>query len=41
MIAFVTTCLELGITREEENKKKYFQVAYDEAKKMVMKDDLL
>ena len=41
VIAFVTTCLELGITREEENKKKYFQVAYDEAKKMVMKDDLL
>ena len=39
--AFVTTCLELGITREGENKRKYFQVPYDEAKKMIMKDDLL
>lgn len=41
VMAFVTTCLELGITREDDNKRKYFQVPYDEAKKMVMKDDLL
>jgi len=39
--AFVNTCLELGITKESSNKRKVFQLPYDEAKKLIVKDDLL
>ena len=39
--AFVNTCVELGITKETSNKKKVFQLPYDEAKKLIIKDDLL
>lgn len=39
--AFVSTCLELGITKEGDNSRKFFQVPYEEAKKLIMRDDLL
>lgn len=39
--AFINTCLELGITKEADNKRKVFQIPYDEAKKLIVKDDLL
>lgn len=39
--AFVNTCVELGITKEGTNKKKIFQLPYEEAQKLIMKDDLL
>ena len=39
--AFINTCLELGITREGDNKRKIFQMPYDDAKKLIVKDDLL
>ena len=39
--AFLNTCLELGITKEGTNKRKVFQLPYDEAKKLIVKDDLL
>lgn len=38
---FVVLCSELDIVREMDNKKKVFQVPYEEAKKLLMKDDLL
>jgi hypothetical protein len=34
-------CTELDITKEASNNKKLFQVTYDQAKKLMMKDDLL
>lgn len=39
--AFVNICLELGITKEVDNKRKVLQLPYDEAKKLIVKDDLL
>ena len=39
--AFINICLELGITKESDNKRKVFQIPYDEAKKLIVKDDLL
>jgi hypothetical protein len=39
--AFLNTCLELGITKESTNRRKVFQIPYDEAKKLIVKDDLL
>ena len=38
---FVVLCTELDITKESSNNKKLFQVGYEQAKKLVMKDDLL
>ena len=28
--AFLNTCLELGITKEESNRKKFLQLPYEE-----------
>lgn len=39
--SFVVLCTELDIVKETDNKKKQFQVPYDQAKKLLMKDDLL
>lgn len=38
---FLSLCLELGITTEGVNKRKQFQLPYEEAKKLMMKDELL
>ena len=38
---FVSLCVELGITKEATNKSKQFLLPYDEAKKLIMKDELL
>jgi hypothetical protein len=38
---FIVVCTELDITKEASNNKKLFQVTYDQAKKLMMKDDLL
>ena len=38
---FVVLCTELDIVKESTNNKKIFQVPYDQAKKLIMKDDLL
>jgi hypothetical protein len=38
---FVVLCTEIDVIKEASNNKKIFQVPYDQAKKLIMKDDLL
>ena len=39
--SFVVLCSELGIIKEVRARKKEYQVTYDEAKKLMLKDELL
>lgn len=38
---FIVLCSELGIIKEVRARKKEYQVTYDEAKKLMLKDELL
>lgn len=38
---FVVLCAELGIVKETRSRRKEYQVDYEEARKMMMKDDIL
>lgn len=39
--SFIVLCIEIGITKELKNRKKEFQLNYEEAKKLIMKEELL
>lgn len=38
---FIVLCSELGIIKEVRSRRKEYQVTYDEAKKLMLKDELL
>lgn len=39
--SFIVLCTELGIIKEVRGRKKEYQVTYEEAKKLILKDELL
>lgn len=39
--SFITLCLELDIIKDSKNKRKEYQVTYEEAKKLILKEELL
>jgi hypothetical protein len=39
--SFITLCLELDIIKDTKNRRKEYQVTYEEAKKLILKDELL
>ena len=38
---FIVLCSELDIVKETRNRRKEYQVSYEEAKKLILKDDIL
>ena len=38
---FIVLCSELGIIKEVKSRRKEYQVSYEEAKKLILKDELL
>lgn len=39
--SFIILCIELGIIKEVRSRKREYQVTYEEAKKLILKDELL
>jgi hypothetical protein len=39
--SFITLCLELDIIKDTKNRRKEYQVTYEEAKKLILKEELL